>query len=1249
MKQIICIAIVVALFTGIPLVSYAPPSGPQMTTYCATPPFLVQAVPPNIMLVLDMSGSMQFPAHGPEAFGYYSNEVAQCGSMSATYDGTKEYYGYFKTDKFYQYSSNKFIENGDCTEAQWNIPGVWDSTHIPGNLLNWATMSRLDVMRKVLIGGKSVSHISNNHTLLSEGGTWDYTDSTLHCKFAVSGGTNQEHTVTITSSGGTCPVVLATANVKVDVPESERVGVVQEIGDRDLDGTWDTGAPRFGIMVYRDDSTNNIGRIIAGVDSSMESFLNDLQTDKPYWGTPTGEAIINALDYYKHTKSAGTYAANTAYMTSSKDPWLAECQQSFILLVSDGEWTGTIDPVVPARQGQIGTFDGSNYDLRTDFDGSQVVTTYTVYAFSNSAAGKNSLQQTAMYGGFADKDSNYWPYPNTDYPTDSRTATLPNASCDPAGTWGETCREWDDSRDGIPDNYYEATEGDTLRDKLTEAIFDMMRRASSGTSVSVLSTSAEGEGSLFQAYFNYKVEEGMRTVHWVGYLNGLWIDQYGNIREDTVQDQALVLTDDYMIEFFVDTDGATKVRRYHDINGNGAVDTGEYVDTLVIGDLHPIWEGGKKLALRDDTATPRTIYAWVDADNDGVVDSGEYASNIFVDTSSAATTLQPYLNGASVTEAQNIIKFIRGRYVSTMRERRLTVDSQADQIWKLGDITYSTPVSVGPPMMKYHITYGDSTYQAFYTQYKNRRVMVYAGANDGMLHAFNSGFYHEGDDTSTTSKIERGWYSDPIDSKTSNANIGKELWAYIPYNLLPHLKWLTASNYCHVYYVDLKPKIFDARIFTPDSIHPYGWGTVLIGGMRLGGGKLSLTKNFGSGTQTRVFRSAYFALDITDPLNPVLLWEFWDKGDTTNTNLGYTTSYATIVRTGPRDQAGTWHVILGSGVATGTGTNAGEGSTATRYVYILNAKTGALVRKVDMATVDSDINNKKVFMADPITVDLSVDYQVDKGYIGATYYNAGWLAKMFRFNVNEDSNPNNWTFSTLMSLDKPVTAAPTAAVDSYNRLWVYFGTGRYFNDADRSDTSDQRLIGVWDPGTGSVSLSTELNDVSAMRVYENGYVYNGTSLVSSFNQYLAARRGEYNSGAKKGWTVTMTSGERSLHKPTVLGGMVLFPTFKPTTDLCGYGGTSYLYGLYYETGTANDESVIGTSTTTKITVDSKDYYEVLKKITLGSGMPTQAVIHSGQEQGVTSLIQLGTGVIKQISVDPAFSPKSQTLFWEERR
>jgi len=457
--------------------------------------------------------------------------------------------------------------------------------------------------------------------------------------------------------------------------------------------------------------------------------------------------------------------------------------------------------------------------------------------------------------------------------------------------------------------------------------------------------------------------------------------------------------------------------------------------------------------------------------------------------------------------------------------------------------------------------------------------------------------------------------------------------------ILPHLQQLGLEDYNHTYYVDLKPKIVDARIFADDTTHPNGWGTILIGGMRLGGGELALKEDFGSGTETRTFRSAYFALDITDPLNPVLLWEFTDA------DLGFTTSYAAVVRVGPRDQAGNWYVVFGSGV----GTLEGDGATSNHYVYILDLKTGGATysRKVDMTAVDSEISNKKCYMADPISVDLGVDYQVDKGYIGASYYNVNWLGKMYRINVDEKTDPDQWSFSTFMSLSEPVIAAPSAAVDPFNRLWVYFGTGRYFNDEDRTDTDDQKLYGVWDPGTSTVDPASDLNDVTNYYVYENNEVYDGSTYISTFNQYLSYIRGQYSSGYKKGWYITLTGGERSLHKPTILGGIVLFPTFKPTNDVCAYGGDSYLYAPYYETGTANDEPVIGFGTTT-VDKNGETYREIARKITLGSGMPTHAVIHSGQE-GVVSLIQLGTGVIMEIEVDPAYSPKSQTLFWEERR
>ncbi len=83
------------------------------------------------------------------------------------------------------------------------------------------------------------------------------------------------------------------------------------------------------------------------------------------------------------------------------------------------------------------------------------------------------------------------------------------------------------------------------------------------------------------------------------------------------------------------------------------------------------------------------------------------------------------------------------------------------------------------------------------------------------------------------------------------------MWAYVPYNLLPHLSCLTEPAYSledHKYYVDLRPRIFDVQIFEPEPacndgdptptpladgcIHPNGWGTILVGGMRFGGSKV---------------------------------------------------------------------------------------------------------------------------------------------------------------------------------------------------------------------------------------------------------------------------------------------------------------------------------------------------------------------------------------------------------------------------
>src|SRR5437870_13907259 len=97
-----------------------------------------------------------------------------------------------------------------------------------------------------------------------------------------------------------------------------------------------------------------------------------------------------------------------------------------------------------------------------------------------------------------------------------------------------------------------------------------------------------------------------------------------------------------------------------------------------------------------------------------------------------------------------------------------------------------------------------------------------------MLHAFNAGFFIQGDNPSTTTVVERGRFATaPPSGITTTRSTGAcatgssagclprgaELWAFVPQELLPHLKWSAAQDYTHVDYMVLKPTVTAARIF----------------------------------------------------------------------------------------------------------------------------------------------------------------------------------------------------------------------------------------------------------------------------------------------------------------------------------------------------------------------------------------------------------------------------------------------------
>ncbi len=1133
--------------------------------------------------------------------------------------------------------------------------GAWD-----GNFLNWLTMRRIDVARKVLMGGLATSRQgTGNQTNIGEAppSGLDFTKVYNDTDNVTPFNTGTEYTYLV--DGGNFYVAGNTYVIRVDKDmntypdeapnfvDGNIAGVLQKVGDK----------VRWGneFFNYGSGSNESGGYIASTMGTNIPSLITDLQNTACDTWTPLAESYYVAMQYFKQEDvQAGLDYPNNAIPNENigDDPYWngtesVYCAKSFVILLTDG--ASTMDMRIPDflkdydnDGNDPGTYpdSGTDYlddvalyartnDLRSDLAGDQNLIFYTVYAFGSDPNAENLLKDAAKNGGFVDKNSN----------------NLPDLDA-----------EWDADGNGDPDTYYKADNGYQLEAKMLQAINDILKRAASGTAVSVLATSAEGEGNLIQAYFRPAVTSGLTEVQWVGYLQSLWVDAYGNLREDTIHDLALDVEQDKVVTFFLDPGtGDTEIKRF-DVSSTTPypdVDSASYV-VVTLDEITPLWEAGDTLAQR--SADGRKIFTYIDKDGDGAVD--ESTTNPFDDSgeavrfhSGSASQIKPYLGvkddsawaylGASHDDrVTNLIEYIRGNDISDLRTR--TIDGN---VWKLGDIAQSTPVSISTPPSNYHHIYNDESYQTYYDALKDRETVVYVGANDGMLHAFTSWEYD-----STTRQ-----YTKPSGAPGSES-IGDELWAYIPQSLLPHLKWLPSAEYTHVYYVDLMPKVFDAKILADDTHYTDSdtednWGTILLLGLNMGGKYIWAEGDFdyssGTADTIRDFYPSYACMDVTDPRNPRLLWE------RAYTDLEMTTSIPAIVKV--KD---TWFAVFGSGPGDYDGT-----STKAGHIFVVNLKTGEPSGSGGNEWL-FETNESEAFMNSPVSLDKELNYNVDAIYFGETYFASNtWQGKLYRVSIPWDwsdtssysDTPSSWTLSTIFNATRPITAPLALSIDEYDNVWVYGGSGRYLSTEDKSNSDTQYMFGIKDPFFNSdqatyyhnYSASLELQisdlfDADPYTVTEGGEVFNGTTSIGYWEDLLALARQE------DGWVRTLTtSKERVLTKPTVLGGIVLTPSFVPNEDICGFGGDSYLYGLYYETGTAYYEPVFAPGTTT-VVIQGQEHQKVLDKVDLGYGKASSVGIQVGVGEGAKSFIQQSTGTIVGETVIPAFDVKSALRSWQQK-
>lgn len=882
---------------------------------------------------------------------------------------------------------------------------------------------------------------------------------------------------------------------------------------------------------------------------------------------------------------------------------------------------------------------------------------------------KNPLFYAAKYGGFT--------YNTTD------TAKQPAAR-----------KQWDsldnatgaEGSDGLPDNYFPVRNPSQLKTQLGRVLSSILSKSGSGTAAAVVASDRQGQGVVYQALYepaHLDADDSNKKATWIGTLQAFFVDSQGRLREDGNQDAKLndtSLAEDPVITIGFDT--STRTTTVTRDTGSGAV-----ADTTA--SLKPIFNARKQLAAlkgnaqrakyTDKIDNDRYIFTFLDYNRDGVADKDEQVP--FTDASfPTGSSAWGMFNTTTRANALGILDYVRGTDGpidgKTTRNRTIKYSAgESSQPQRLGDIINSSPTAVTAPAESFDLLYSDPSYGDFFKKYRLRRSVVYVGANDGMLHAFNSGFYNP---TTRTFALKSDGGSE------TEHPLGAELWAYVPFNLLPHLTWLTDPDYPHVSYVDGKPRVFDARIFADDTTHPGGWGTVLVVGFRFGGGNLTMTAldseafgkfgvkttNATGGETTRSMttgdtlttRSSYVILDITDPEQaPTLLAEINNPPGTIGTDpqLGFTTSYPTVATfKGSGDEG--WYLVFGNGptkMDTTTSHNAG--------VYLYDLKTKAFVEDFKPKALPGATTS---FTGDPVSVDWELDYNSNSIYVGTignptltSSVVTAQSGQLYKLNFNNINTKSGWTLQSLLDPGNPVTATPSVTQDEFGRRFVFAGTGRFYFKGDKASKKIQSLFGIIDQTDEDDLTSTatvkpkkaapdygSLVDTSTAVVKTDGTVSNvkvGSTDVTSQTDLIAKVI------AKGGWKLNLagnnasdstTIAERNLNSSAVLGDTVFMTAFTPSTDQCVGDGSSRLFGLYYKTGAGRaDAPVFGLKPSST---------EVLRSYDLSGGLaaaPGLRANSSTAAQAISVLTQTSTGAIQRNSADVKNNIRSQEVDWRE--
>jgi Neisseria PilC beta-propeller domain len=352
-----------------------------------------------------------------------------------------------------------------------------------------------------------------------------------------------------------------------------------------------------------------------------------------------------------------------------------------------------------------------------------------------------------------------------------------------------------------------------------------------------------------------------------------------------------------------------------------------------------------------------------------------------------------------------------------------------------------------------------------------------------------------------------------------NANTGVENWAYVPRVLLPTLPNLSKVDNPHVY-------LMDGQMATA----VVGTKTILV----------SSTGGWGGAGNTSIF-----AIDITagiTPSNSMILWE------TTTSSLGRANGAIKIAKLANT----TTVAVLGNGINSTTGT--------------------AQLLKVNLLTgVTTSINTG-------VTGGLAAPTIAKDATGNDKYAYAGDSAgNLWRFDLNASTAQKVFAPTSTM---QPITAAPAVSAPmkmpndtSKSGYMVYFGSGKFidrstpFNASAPDEVATQAFRAVFDEAEATSQVTvTDADLVSQTSISNSTQTVNNLSVPT----LLMTSSQPVTIPPKKGWSIALKDGERSLNAPQLdKYGNIIFVSSIPNTSVCDNAGeNAYVYILDAMKGSA---------------------------------------------------------------------------------